>query len=250
MLISAHPDDDVIAAAGLLLSGRVQAVVQLTDGVPVDHRWWSPEAMRDEDGYRLQRRRESEAALAVAGLEPSALFPLHGRDMAAVEEIPSLVRTLLALLDVLRPSRLVTHPYEGGHPDHDTAALVSRAATSLAPGPPELWEMTSYHLGAEGRTVSGRFLPSAVPEESRMLTAAEQEAKRRMLAAHASQARVLRQFTIDVERRRPAPRYDFARPPHDGALLYEQQGWGDGEAWRARAREALAQLGLGEDACP
>jgi len=249
MLLAAHPDDDVIGGSGLLLSGEARAVAQLTDGVPADRRWWPETAPVEEHGYRQQRRRESEAALAVAGLAPSALHSLGGRDLRASEEVPRLVGLLVGLLDALRPPRLFTHPYEGGHPDHDAAALVGRAATSLAADPPELWEMTSYHLGPEGVLVSGRFLFPEPAEELHALSPTEQEAKHRMLAAHASQARMLEQFSVEVERRRPAPRYDFTRAPHAGALLYERQGWGDGAVWRSTATRALRQLGLREDGC-
>jgi len=249
MLLSAHPDDDVIGAASVLLSGGAVGVAQLTDGVPRDSRWWSRSAALDEEGYRTQRRRESEAALAVAGLPLAALHLLGGRDQDAIEEAVPLARRLAALLSEIRPARLCTHPYEGGHPDHDAAALIGRAAVSLTPSPPELWEMTSYHLGPDGGLASARFLGPAGPEEVRHLSAPERAGKRRMLEAHASQAAVLAQFMVDLERFRPAPRYDFHRPPHAGALLYEREGWGRGETWRARAREALARLGLREDGC-
>jgi hypothetical protein len=44
---------------------------------------------------------------------------------------------------------------------------------------------------------------------------------------------------------RPAPDYDFAAPPHAGALLYERFPWGmDGPRWRRLASDARRDLGL------
>src|SRR5262245_61029335 len=251
VLLSAHPDDEVIGAAWILLSGQPLAVAELTDGVPVDRRWWSDAACSADGAYRAQRRSESEDALAVAGLPPSALHRLGGRDLAAIDEAPRLVRALAALLDRVRPARLCTHAYEGGHPDHDTAALVGRAAVSLASVAPDLWEMTSYHLGPGGApaAATGRFQCADMPEELRVLSPTKQEAKLKMFAAHRTQAGVLRRFPIDVERQRPAPRYDFTRPPHPGELDYERLGWGEGTVWRRKAAEALKRLELAEDGC-
>ena len=250
MVLSAHPDDDVLGAATLLLRGPTVAVVQLTDGVPRAPRWRSPSAEAGEEGYRAQRRRESLEALAVAGLPASALHALGGRDLESIDEAAALARRLATLVERVCPARLCTHPYEGGHPDHDTAALVARAALSLASAPVELREMTSYHAGPGGALEAGVFLPGVgVPEEVRVLAPDERDAKRRMLAAHASQAAVLAQFSVDVERFRPAPRHDFGRPPHPGPVLHELRGWGDGARWRTRATDALAELGLGSDGC-
>jgi hypothetical protein len=64
-----------------------------------------------------------------------------------------------------------------------------------------------------------------------------------------SQREVLRAFPVDTERFRPAPRYDFSRPPHVGPLLYESRGRGvTGAQWRslAQAQAALGALGLGD----
>jgi hypothetical protein len=66
-----------------------------------------------------------------------------------------------------------------------------------------------------------------------------------MIAAHASQQRVLAPFATDVERFRPAPAYDFTRPPNGGRLYYERYAWGmTGERWRTLANDALKQLEL------
>ena len=144
---------------------------------------------------------------------------------------------------------ILTHPYEGGHPDHDATAFAVHAACRLlrheGTTPPALVEMTSYHLRA-GALTTYEFLPNGEgPVITVRLGMEERFLKRRMVECHATQQQVLDHFPIDIERFRPAPRYDFARPPHPGRLYYEQFDWGlTGARWRALAADALAALRL------
>src|SRR5205814_7417288 len=94
-------------------------------------------------------------------------------------------------------------------------------------GAPDLVEMTSYHARDDGSVAVGKFLDAAACAETVVrLSSAEQSFKRRMLDCFASQGQVLSGFPLDVERFRPAPTYDFTRPPHAGALHYERHHWG------------------------
>jgi hypothetical protein len=61
-----------------------------------------------------------------------------------------------------------------------------------------------------------------------------------MLGCFRTQSETLAPFGVDAERFRLAPAYDFAQPPHPGALFYEQFDWGmTGDRFRAIAREVL-----------
>jgi LmbE family N-acetylglucosaminyl deacetylase len=147
------------------------------------------------------------------------------------------------------PAIVITHPYEGGHPDHDSACFAVQAACALlrrAGGPcPDLLEITSYHAGPDGDLRVGAFLPGGPAAVTLALTAAQRRTKRRMLDRHQSQRQVLAGFKAEMERLRLAPAYDFLRPPHPGPLWYEQFAWGtDGEGWRQRAAAAVVELGL------
>jgi hypothetical protein len=56
-------------------------------------------------------------------------------------------------------------------------------------------------------------------------TDTEQERKRRMSAAYASQGDVIRHFPERREIFRQQRKYDYARRPHEGKLNYEAWGW-------------------------
>ena len=200
-------------------------------------------------------------AASLCGVAASAAV-LGARDGGASLSLVATVEKLARLLGASRPDLVLTHAYEGGHPDHDAAAFVARAACALVPGVP-LWEMTGYHAAAASgepnvtgsvggiAIETGRFLAPAAPmarapEIAITLDAQASQLKRRMLDCFASQRDVLRMIAPDLaaERFRPAPHYDFRAPPHAGRLLYESQDWirCDGARWRALAEEAGQRL--------
>lgn len=204
--------------------------------------------------YAARRRREAVAALAVAGVTAEDAIALGAVDQEAVRHLAPLARELAAVLAMLSPRIVVTHPLEGGHPDHDAAALVTAAALSLLAREghpvPSAFEMTSYHRGAAGLE-TGRFLPGGSQGVTHVLTPGERIAKRTMLDAYGSQREVLAPFRVDVERFRPAVAPSLAAPPHPGPLHYETLGWTTFEAFREAAHEGLVALGLsGEEDRP
>jgi LmbE family N-acetylglucosaminyl deacetylase len=173
---------------------------------------------------------------------------LGAADQGASLRMAGLARALAALFARHGTRAVLTHPYEGGHPDHDAVAFCVRAAVSLlARGgdAPVVAEMAFYHAGPEGWAV-GRFLPNGAAPTVAVLAAEERARKRAMLDAFATQAATLARFPAGDEAFRPAPPYDFAAPPHAGPLLYERFPWGmDGARWRRLAAEARRELASG-----
>jgi LmbE family N-acetylglucosaminyl deacetylase len=256
LLVAAHPDDETIGAGALLARAGTATIVHLTDGTPRDRRFWPAGLQVAPEEYAALRRAELAEALRRGGVRDARLVALGAPDQEAAQQLPRLSTALARVLAEERPSLLVTHPYEGGHPDHDAAAFVSEAAVALARrggvAPPVRVEMTSYHA-RQGAMATGTFLDADGPEVVHVLGTAERERKQRMLEAFASQQEVLRAFRADVERFRRAPVHDFTRPPvdrnlapgSDGRLLYERWEFPvTGERWRELAGAALADLGL------
>jgi LmbE family N-acetylglucosaminyl deacetylase len=254
-VIAAHPDDEVIGAGALLQRFPGQRrIVHITDGAPEDMRAAHAAGCASRGQYAQRRRDELYAALAHAGLSREACIAFGVPDQHASLQMAELSRQLARTLDELRPDLVVTHPYEGGHPDHDAAAFAVRGAVRLVDRggsrAPAVFEMTSYHAGPGGiRT--GAFLPDGPAELTLELTPGESSRKAAMLACFESQAAMLAYFgDLAHEMLRPAPAYDFTRAPHAGLLFYEHFDWGmDGPHWRSLAADALAVLGLEDVAC-
>lgn len=254
VVVVAHPDDETIGAGALLARLRDPVVVHVTDGAPRDRRWWGRPDLPSREAYAGLRRAELAAALAEAGIAEEQCRSLGWTDQETAHDLLRLADELGELLRRLEPTLVLTHPYEGGHPDHDSVAFAVAAAhreMAREGAAPPVAEFTSYHA-RDGVLRTGEFLPFPGAEEVRVdLSPEERERKGRMLARFASQAETLRPFGTEHERFRTAPAYDFTRPPAPGPLHYEQFDWGvTGEAWRARAREALAAPAQEGVPCP
>ncbi len=250
LLVFAHPDDEVLAVGARLERFSASRLLCVTDGAPRDGEDARAQGFPSLDAYRAARRAELEAALALAGLPPSCAATLGDGNSAAIPDkeaalhLVSLAHALLREIETFQPEAVLTHPYEGGHPDHDSCAFAVHAAVRLSALPPAIAEAPFYHAGPDGME-TGRFLPAPSETVVRELSPEESERKRARLACFGSQASILANFQTERELYRLAPRYDFTRPPHPGALLYEGWGWPiTGERFRALASEALRELGL------
>jgi LmbE family N-acetylglucosaminyl deacetylase len=248
-LIVAHPDDETIGAGGILPRMRLAGIIHVTDGAPRNNADARAAGFETHEDYARARRWELLDALALACIRPDATRGLDIPDQEASLDMAGVARKLAALVSALRPGTVLTHPYEGGHPDHDATAFAVHAACALAAPPPEVCEFTSYHAfvrEGEARPAIeiGRFLAGDAGQAV-TLTAEARERKQRMVDCYRTQTEMLRQFPVDVERFRPAPAYDFTRAAHPGKLFYENFPWGmTGERWRRLASDAMRVLGL------
>ena len=247
--VSAHPDDEVIGAAARLpaLEGRCR-FVHVTDGAPHDMRDAGYMGFTSREAYARARLVEAHMALARAGVTADSCTELDVTAKEAVHHAADIARALADLFALQPPDVIVTHPYEGGHPDHDATAFAVHAAVRLVEDTtgrrPVIVEMTSYHAGAFGMR-TGAFLPGTEPVRTIRLSPASRLLKREMLACLETQRHMLTPFMCDVERFRLAPEYDFTRAPHERPLFYEGFDWGmDGAAWRDLVARSLESLSL------
>jgi LmbE family N-acetylglucosaminyl deacetylase len=169
-------------------------------------------------------------ALALAGISNVPCRRLEIPDQESALRLAEITRRLADLISDFRPEAVFTHPWEGGHPDHDACAfavhhaveLTQRADLSL----PAIVEAAFYHE-AEGRFETGCFLPDSAPAATVVyqLSPEEQARKQALLDCFVTQRQTLAGFSLDCEQFRIAPRYDFRRP-HPGPVLYDRYPWG------------------------
>ncbi len=247
LVIVAHPDDEAIGAGGLLAGLPDAVVAHVTDGAPRDVRYSQSRGFQTREEYARARRREVVNALAHVGITPDRCRDFGYVDGEASMQLLELVFDVADLMDEVRPDIVLTHPYEGGHSDHDATAFAVHLACGIlrrdnVPTPLVL-ELTSYHNYSGTRRVFS-FLPFiGADERTIQLTDAEKLLKKRMYQEFASQRLVLERFPIDLERFRPAPRYLFTKAPHEGRLDYERFCTIiTGAQWRSNASKALDAL--------
>jgi N-acetylglucosamine malate deacetylase 2 len=247
VVVAAHPDDEAIGVGSRLAHLSDSLIVHVTDGAPRDPAYALCRGFRSRDAYAASRRNELMRALTLMGV-PAARFRCLGIvDGEATDNLVGLTYRLVALFDEFRPDVAVTHPYEGGHTDHDATAFAVHLACGIlrrdGGAAPIIVEMPSYHLRGGVKRV-GDFLPHGDLEERTIeLDATARALKARVYGCFSSQSDCLASFSTDRERFRAAPRYVFTRAPHAGPLLYERGTTGlSGSRWRQTAGKALEQL--------
>lgn len=239
MLVFAHPDDEIIAAGGRLERFRDAMFVCVTDGAPRDGHDVARAGFDAPAGYAAARRQERRAAFALASMLETDVRELGIEDQRAAYRLGEIVHALSSLMDSFPPVAVITHPYEGGHPDHDATAFAVARACAAQRSKPLRIEAAFYHMGPQG-IETGSLLPPHRHLVTRVLTAPEAERKAAMLRCFTTQQETLQYFRTDYEMYRIAPDYDFTQPPHESPLFYEKFDWGISAE---RFRQLTAALG-------
>lgn len=249
LVVIAHPDDETIGAGALLARALPGGAVWVTNGAPLQASYARRAGF---DNWLSYAHARSGEALAALGLLDRPLDPLIGlgiRDQEAVCHLTPLARWLVGPLGS-GFTHVVTHAYEGGHPDHDAVSFAVHAACALIAKnggvPPVILEAPLYS-GPDGEFIHQTFLAheDAGPTFTLRLSPEEQALKLRMFACHASQKGTFEDFHVREELFRLAPRYHFSRPPHAGPAGYDNFGWPiTGRRWRRLAWQAMRDLNL------
>lgn len=225
LIVVAHPDDETLGCAHELIRRPGQCrILHITDGAPFEERFWQQAGAGSRDEYAASRKAELVTAMSVFGLDEGQLEMLPVPDREAARQLPRLIAEVAARLRSLQPAVVYTHPFEGGHPDHDAAALAVQQAIASLQGEgqavPERREFTGYHA-RNAEFFAGAFLREAGKLVEVPLGPLEQARKRAALDCYLSQQRVIVRFALSPQRWRVAPAYDFSKRPHEGPLYYE-----------------------------
>lgn len=246
--VFAHPDDETIACGAQLARLRGRRIFTITDGAPRNLYYVRRGQLGSVEEYAATRRAELLTAMRLAGVPDDALHMFGIADQASMLHLSDIAHRLVRLMVQYRTRFVLTHSYEGGHPDHDATAFAVHAAAAMLRRrgrAVSIIEAPLYRMGPTGRLLQS-FAPDATTQEVAVpLTSEWRALKRRMLAAHESQRNTLRGFSTDIERFRLAPDYNFSRLPNGGRVLYDTFHWSvTSTQWLIHAAAASRELGL------
>lgn len=224
-LVVAHPDDETIGLGPLLKLLRGAHAIHLTDGAPRDLRCVQAAGFRSSADYAMARARELARVLDLTHVPAARRHTFAIGDQEAFRHLPTIVAALSALFKTEGIKAVFTHPYEGGHLDHDACAcavaLACKHLEQAGVKAPVVMEMAFYHESEHG-LVTQRFCQESEGEIVIPFHQDEALVRAEMLAAHASQTAILGLFREDLVRLRPAPTYDFRRLPNHGHIFYHR----------------------------
>jgi N-acetylglucosamine malate deacetylase 2 len=248
MVVVAHADDETIALGARMPRLKEAHFVHVTDGAPRNGEDSRSHGFESVEDYREARAKESAKMFREAGLHQVSHDCLNFRDQEVSLNLTEITRQITEQIAKHEPEVIFTHPYEGGHPDHDACAFAVHHAVALnrvrGGGRALILEAPFYHAGPGGFEVGTFVMPDGwMPEMYYELSDAERDRKRRLISCFETQRETLKGFPDFAERFRIAPVYDFAQPPHAGKLLYENYPWGmTSERFCRLAEEAEAEL--------
>jgi LmbE family N-acetylglucosaminyl deacetylase len=235
LVVAPHPDDESLAAAGLLQqarrAGAALRVVYVTDGennpwaqLVHEGRW--PVSAEDRRRWGARRRREALHAIGQLGIEPDTVEFLGFPDQGLTDELARgderLLRALAAELRATRPTVVAIPALADRHPDHSAIAVLGRVALRRATRPAPSPRVIQYLV----HSPAWRESPSSWVR----LDAAELEMKRRAILCHRTQLRWRRASLLAAARdaedfvaisaaRRHDPAHPIARAWFEGRDL-------------------------------
>lgn len=237
LLLVAHPDDETIGFGGHISQCPNLYLVHLTEGSPENLKYAHYCGCTNRGEYAKLRMNELKSALTVCDFDNNHYSNLQYVDLGVIYYIEKIIEDVLHLIKEIKPAVIMTHPYEGGHPDHDCAAYIAQKSIRIVSEKNEMsaikrMEFTCYH-GKKGYMETGTFLDRSEETITVQLSRQNRQIKEKMLNCFNSQKEMLSLFCSDKEIFRTAPVYSFTKPPHEGKLLYEKMNMGiESQCWR------------------
>lgn len=192
MVIAPHPDDESLAAAGLiqraLAYGVPVSVVFVTDGEnnPWPQRWLERRVwvgVRARRSWGARRRSEADAALRRLGAGDAAIhrlgWPDGGVTWRLLDDTSAAVDELGGLLERERPTVLVLPDLVDRHPDHSAMHVLVELAFQSRPA--------LAKPACLGYLLHGRSRPGVPRRAALALSGVERDRKQAAIAAHTSQ---------------------------------------------------------------
>ena len=252
VVLSAHPDDESLAAGGLLAAaaalGRPATLVVATSGEGSHPR--SP----SHTPQRLARIREQEVAAALREVHPEAsLVLLRLPDGGLSEHHDALAAALSA---VVGPDTVLAAPWRrDGHTDHEAAGAVAARVASAAGAPLLEYPVWLWHWGTRADLTGEPVVRLVLGADEQLRRAAAQRSHRSQTAPLSDQPgdevllpeHVVERFTRPYEvfvRTLPEPKTGPSDAAFDAMFEGSEDPWGFETSWYERRKRAVTMAAL------
>ena len=221
LVLIPHPDDEVVGCGAAILRAQRHGSrvfgLYLSNGVPAPENDWP--WRRGRHGARVTRRwQEADAVRARLGMVEAGRLDAPTRTLRRrMTEARTAIDRALA---ETHAETIWCPAFEGAHQDHDAASALASCFAVRVP----VWEFAEYN-NAGGRTHAQEFPARCGGEIVLDLGSSERKTKRELLRAYASEHGNLAHIGAARESFRPLPKYDYARPPHEGRVFYARYRW-------------------------
>jgi N-acetylglucosamine malate deacetylase 2 len=248
-IVVAHQDDESIAYGSLIPRMPHCLMIHVTDGAPIDRSEWKGAVTREE--YAHTRERELNIALDRAG-HTGERVSFGETDQQAGFHLAENARKLATLFQEKGIQYVMTHAYEGGHPDHDAVTFSVHAAKKIMAKlglTAEIIEAPLYRRVGDV-SVFQNFVPNERETIELRLTKKEMRDKSMLYDAYRSQESVFDQrsasrgVSTEVEQLREAPDYDFSVLPNNGNMSPLFNAAGIKDQWQTLINQALDELSI------
>lgn len=203
MLVAPHPDDETLAAGGLLQrASRAGAPIRILFATNGDNNLWMHRIMErrwqigpdDRARYGQRRQEEARAALARLGVGEEAACFLGHPDLGLTGELVhgdgEMVETLTREIRQWRPTLLIIPSAYDWHPDHSALAVMSQLALSQAGAEARPAQVISY------MNHGSHILPAGHRVVKILSNPQEAAATRAAMLCHASQLAFRRKWIL------------------------------------------------------
>lgn len=209
LLLAPHPDDEALAAGGLLQQAAEQSIpVRVLYATRGENNPWAQRAherrwrIREADRVRwgLLRRDEALASLERLGLgldcARELLLPDQKLTDLMVSKSVAITSALAEEVDRFQPSLFLVPSIRDIHPDHGALGVAALLAMKTALLPTPSVQMLEYIVHKHGAEPAGRV----EHPENVLLTAEQRDRKRLAVLCHRTQLHLRRRFLLGFVR--------------------------------------------------